>query len=196
VKAFGLDGFKSASWSSRKIENDRGSLEGTAQCATGGAVPLTIEMIKEGGTWKVLSIKGPQAGASTGPITAKEPAALPVPAKDEAVKMILADLMAFNNGVQSKSFDKFHSGISKLWQKQTTADQLLKAFQSFIDQEIDLTPIQSLSPEFKSAPAIDADGVLALEGEYPTTPSKVTFKLEYVAEGKDWKLIGVKVKCR
>lgn len=196
VKGYGLDGFQSASWSNRKIENDRGVLEGTVQCKTGGAVPLTLEMIKEGGTWKVLSIKGPQAGASTGPIIEKETATLPAPTKDEAAKMAMTALLAFNEGIQTKSFEKFHAGISKLWQKQITPAQLLEAFQTFIDKKIDLAPIQSLSPEFKSAPAIDADGVLALEGEYPTTPNKVIFKLEYVAEDKAWKLLGVNVKYR
>ena len=80
VKAYGLDGFESASWSSRNITNDRGTLEGTARTKSGGSVPLTIEMIKEDGTWKVLSIKGPQAGASTGPIIEEEPAATAKPA--------------------------------------------------------------------------------------------------------------------
>lgn len=69
VKGFGLEGFQSASWSNRQINNDRGTLEGTAHCKNGGSVPVTLELIKEGGTWKVLAIKGPQTGASTGPIS-------------------------------------------------------------------------------------------------------------------------------
>jgi len=193
VKSFGLDGFQSASWSSRKIENDRGTLDGTAHCKSGGSVPLTLEMIKEGGTWKVIAIRGPQTGASTGPILQDDAAVPPAPAAAEAAGMTLAALMAFNEGVEAKSFDKFHASISKLWQKQTTPAKLLEAFQSFIDKEIDLTGIKSLSPVFKSPPAVDSDGVLVLEGEYPTTPNKVIFRLKYVTEDKAWKLLGFKV---
>jgi len=193
VKGFGLDGFQSASWSNRKIENDRGTLDGTAHCKSGGSVPLTLEMIKEGGTWKVLSIKGPQTGASTGPIIQNETAAPPAPTAAAAAKMAMVSLMAFNEAIQAKSFDKFHAGISDLWQKQITPAKLLEVFQPFINAKIDLADIQPLSPVFKSPPAVDSDGVLVLEGEYPTTPNKVTFRLKYVTEDKTWKLLGVKV---
>jgi hypothetical protein len=193
VKAYGLDGYQSASWSSRNIKNDRGTLEGTVQCKSGGAVPLTIEMIKEAGTWKVLSIMGPKTGASTGPIIEKESADLPVPGKEEAAKLAATSLLAFNQAVLSKSFDKFHAGISKLWREQTTPDDLRKIFQTFIDKEIDIAAIETLTPDFKSAPAINADGFLVLEGEYPVEPGKVQFRLKFVGEANAWKLVGVKV---
>jgi hypothetical protein len=195
VKAYGLDGFQSASWSNRKISNDRGFLEGTATTKSGGSVPLTIEMIKENGTWKVLSIKGPQTGASTGPIIGEEPAppALAAPAADEAARLALASLLLFNNAIQTKSFDPFHGGISKLWQEQITPAKLLEIFQPFITAQIDLAVIKPVNPVFTSPPAVNADGVLLLDGHYPTTPNKVYFKLKYVAENKLWKLIGVNV---
>jgi hypothetical protein len=193
VKAYGLDGFQSASWSNRNISNDRGTLEGTAQCKNGGSVPLTIEMIKESGTWKVLSIKGPQTGASTGPIIEKEAVPMAAPATAEAAKLALASLLSFNDAIQTKSFDKFHAGISQLWQEQTTPGKLREIFQTFIDKGIDIVAIKTLSPAFKTAPAVNSDGVLILEGEYPVEPGKVQFKLKYVTEGKAWKLVGVNV---
>jgi hypothetical protein len=193
VKAYGLDGFQSASWSNRNIKNDRGTLEGTVQCKSGGAVPLTLEMIKEAGTWKVLSIMGPHTGASTGPIIENEDAGPPAPAKDEAAKLATAALLAFNQAILTKSFDKFHAGISKLWREQTTPDELRGKFQTFIDKEIDIAAIETLNPDFKSAPALNDDGFLVLEGEYPVEPGKVRFKLKFISEAKVWKLVGVNV---
>jgi hypothetical protein len=195
VKSYGLDSFQSASWSNRNVSNDRGTLEGTATTKSGGAVPLTIEMIKENGTWKVLSIKGPQTGASTGPIIAQEsaPPALAAPPADEAARLALASLLLFNEAVQAKSFVTFHAGISKLWQEQITPAKLLEIFQPFITAQIDLAAIKPVNPVFNTPPAVNADGVLLLDGHYPTTPNKVYFKLKYVAENKLWMLIGVNV---
>ncbi len=202
TKAYGLDGFQSASWSNRKINNDRGILEGTARTKTGGSVPLTIEMILENGIWKVLSIKGPQVGASTGPVIENEPddisiPALAAPTPDEASRLVLASILAFNDAVQAKSFDAFHAGISTQWQEQITPAKLLEVFQSFISSEIDLTPVKSVSPVFKSPPAMNDDGILLLEGSYPTTPNKVYFKLKYVAQDdKAWKLFGLNINVK
>ena len=196
VKAYGLNDYQSASWANRKITNDRGLLEGTATTKTGGAVPLTIEMINEGGTWKVLTIKGPQAGASTGPIINNEPTTTTptAPPAAEAGRMALVSMLAFNAAIQSQSFDTFYLGIAKLWQEQITAAKLLDIFQSFIDAKIDLAGVKDVSPIFATAPAINDDGVLLLEGYYPTAPKKVYFKLKYVNEDQSWKLIGVNVK--
>ena len=201
VKAYGLNDYQSASWANRKITNDRGYLEGTATTKAGGAVPLTIEMINEGGTWKVLTIKGPQTGASTGPIIDNEPAtttpsAPPAPPAAEAGRMALVSMLAFNAAIQSQSFDTFHLGIAKLWQEQITAAKLLDIFQSFIDAKIDLAGINDVSPIFATAPAVNSDGVLLLEGYYPTTPKKVYFKLKYVNEDRTWKIIGVNVNVK
>jgi hypothetical protein len=196
IQKFGLKGYESASWSNRNISNDRGVLEGTAHTQSGGSVPLTLELIKEGETWKVLSIKGPQPGASSGPIIAKEDAPQAVPSSEEANRMVLASLLAFNEALQAKSFETFHAGISNLWQEQITPAKLLEVFKPFIDAEINLAPIKPLTPVFKSPPAINEDGVLILEGDYPTEPSKVYFTLKYVSENKAWKLIGVNVNVK
>jgi hypothetical protein len=195
IKSFGLDGYQSASWSNRNINNDRGVLEGTAHTKSGGSVPLTMEMIKESGTWKVLSIKGPQTGASSGPIIAEE-SAQTVPSTEESARLVLTSLLFFNEAIQAKSFDTFHGRISKIWQDQITPAKLLEIFQPFIDAKIDLAGIKPIAPVFKSPPAINSEGVLVLEGQYPTTPNKVYFTLKYVSENKAWKLIGVNVNVK
>lgn len=199
VKGFGLDGYQSASWSNRQVQNDRGTLEGTARTKAGGAVPLTLEMIKENGNWKVLSVKGPQAGARTGPVIEKEvedteaKPALAVPDSAAAAQLALASLMGFNHAVQQKSFTAFHAGISKAWQEEITPEKLLEVFQPFIDAEIDIALIGKLEPVFASPPAANDDGVLVLEGHYPTTPNKVYFKLKYIDEDGVWRLFGINV---
>jgi hypothetical protein len=159
-------------------------------------VPLTIEMIKEGETWKVLSIKGPQAGASSGPIIEQEPPAVAAPGTEESATLALATLLSFNEAIQAKSFDKFHAGISKTWQEEITPAELLEAFQAFVDAEIDITAIRSLTPVFTSPPAVNAKGTLVLEGHYPSKPKKVHFTLKFINERNAWKSSGVNIHIK
>jgi hypothetical protein len=196
IQKLGLEGYESASWDTRSISNDRGLLEGTAKTKSGGSVPLTMELVKEGEIWKLLSIKGTQPGASIGPIISNDDAPLGVPSSEEASRMVLASLLSFNEAIQSESFEAFHSGISNLWQEEITPDELLETFQPFIDAEIDLDLIKPLTPVFTSPPAINEDGFLILEGEYTTESSDVYFSLMYASENNAWKIAGVNVNVK
>ena len=64
VKNLGLTDFASASWSSRETKNDRARLEGSVKTRSVGKIPLTMELAKESGTWKVIYLSAPQAGVS------------------------------------------------------------------------------------------------------------------------------------
>lgn len=190
VKDLGLTDFASSSWSSRGITNDQGYVEGTVTTKSRGAIPLRMDLVKEGGTWRVYSLSAPKAGA------AAEKSAHTVPSDTELKALTLDSLMAFNKGIQAKSFVEFHKGISIVWQKQITPQQLAEAFRTFVEKELDLTPIQSLTPAFDSPASVNSDGVLILAGAYPTEPSKVHFTLKYVAENFAWKLVGINVDIK
>src|SRR5947209_544719 len=116
-----------------------------------------------------------------------------VPPAAELKTLARDSLLEFNDAVKAKDFSGFHKKISQTWQGQITAKQLLDAFQSFIDQRIDVASIATVGPVFRPEPLIDHDGVLRLEGFYPTKPAKVTFRLSYVQEKGAWKLLGVRV---
>lgn len=45
---------KKASFSSRKIENDKGYVSGTLTAADGSSTPINYDLIKENGEWKIL----------------------------------------------------------------------------------------------------------------------------------------------
>ena len=190
VNRLGLAGFRSASWSNRSIKNDRGTLEGTAKTASGSSVPLTIELIKENGLWRVLAVRSPQAGAQIGE------APKDVPPTDKVEAMALESMLDFNGAITAKSFDGFHGRISEMWRKQITPAELAEAFKPFIDAEIDLSAIKDKQPVFPTAPAINDQGVLVLNGHYPTEPKKTYFVLKYTEEEGAWKLIGIQVDVK
>lgn len=52
-----LDEFESAFWNMRSIENDTGRLEGSVTTKSGQSIPVTMELRKEDGEWKIVAIK-------------------------------------------------------------------------------------------------------------------------------------------
>ena len=119
-----------------------------------------------------------------------------VPSERELKALTRDSLLAFNRAVQAQDFTGFHKQISALWREEITAAKLKSIFQTFIEQEIDIAAVAQLEPVFDKPAAIDADGVLILVGRYPTTPTDVEFRLQYVNEKAAWKLLGIKVEVK
>jgi hypothetical protein len=117
--------------------------------------------------------------------------------KNKELKALAFDsLFAFNKAVQEKSFAHFHEErLSSLFRKQFPLEKFTAAFQVFIDKGYDISNIAKSEPVFDIPPAIDSDGLLVLQGHYPTRPNKVTFKLTYVYESSAWKLLGINVQA-
>lgn len=151
-------------------------------------VTFKLSYLQEGSAWKLMGINVQVIPfvENTGP----------VPSNRELKTLALDSLLLFNDAIQKKSFDKFYSEISELWQKEVTAGKLREIFQAFIDKEIDLTPITKVEPVFDGKPAVNDDGLLVIKGSYPTRPSKVIFELKYVYEGESWKLAGINVEVK
>jgi hypothetical protein len=158
---------------------------------------------------QIGSISNLDSKPSTSPTIFATPAATPkpvitksdaskgeVPAEAEAQDIARTSLLDFNSALQSADFTTFHGNISRVWQRQTTPEKLKTLFQSFIDGKANISQISSLEAKFSPAPSIErTQGVktLVLNGEYATTSIPTTFELKYIAEGKNWKLIAIKV---
>jgi hypothetical protein len=119
-----------------------------------------------------------------------------LPSDAELKALALESLMSFNQAVVGKDFTPFHKHIAARWRAEVTPTKLKTLFESYIDQGVDLSFIKGIDPTFQPAPAIDADGVLVLQGSYPTEPTKLDFRLKYMVEKKAWKLIGIKVEAK
>jgi hypothetical protein len=151
-------------------------------------VTFKLSYLQEGSAWKLMGINVQAIPfvENTGK----------VPSEKELKALALDSLLSFNDAIQTKSFEKFHNKIAKLWQKEVTPDKLLQIFQAFIDKEVDISSIAKLTPIFAKVPAVNDDGLLVLQGSYPTKPSKVTFELKYVYEDENWKLAGINVQVK
>ena len=125
---------------------------------------------------------------SLGPAGAQQ-----VPAPGQIQALVKATMLDFALAVKAKDFAGFYKNIAKFWQARTSSNELAQIFKSFIDQEIDLTVLDDLTPSFTKKPALNGQAWLVIEGAYPTKPSAVDFNLKYKIEGSDWKLVGIEV---
>jgi hypothetical protein len=114
-----------------------------------------------------------------------------LPSEAELQDIAKTTLLDFNDAVQQEDFTTFYSHICKPWQKQTTPEGLKTTFQGFIDKDISIASISGLDAQFSPAPSVGREvgyKTLKLEGKYLTSPNVTKFELNYIPEGKDWKL--------
>lgn len=180
--------FKEASWSSREISGGQGELEGAVTTDTGGIVPIKLTFVKEGGEWKIYSIRKPTAGLQVD-------SSLPeVPGKADQVALIKRSMRDFTVSVERKNMEHFHGTVSKLWQQQITVEELDEVFSVAYDFDWDLTAIQSLQPVVEPVSGLGEHGDLILRGYFPTRPDQFHFEQKYIYEGIDWRLYGFSYK--
>ena len=187
-----LTEYKSASWGERSFEGDTGKLAGTIETNSGGSIPLTMNLIKNGDSWKIYSIYKPASGIQTETPSVKiqEKKQPVIPSKEEINKLTQASILLFANGINAKSMSDFYTNISSFWQKETSIDALDKAFQPFFDAGIDFTVLKELQPIIDKEPLLTKENELIIEGHYPISPSVATFRNIYLNENGQWKLTG------
>ena len=151
-------------------------------------VSFKLKYVQEKSAWKLLGINVK--------VVPLEENAGPVPSEEEAKRLALDSLLAFNKALQAKSFDSFYAQIAKIWQGQTTAAKLAAIFQPLILTGSDLSPIAKMELVFDPRPALNENNLLVLKGSYPAQPGKVSFELKYVYEEQSWELFGINVNLK
>ncbi len=146
-------------------------------------VQFRLKYVSESDAWKLIGIKLNVAPAG----------AAKLPSEKEARALALDSLIALNQAVTTNDFADFYQQIAAAWQAQTTAEKLRDNFQSLIDKEADFGLIANVTPTFSKPPAINGEGILEMEGFYPTRPQQLHFKLGYLYEEPKWRLVQIKV---
>lgn len=185
-----LSSYKEASWSSREVSGSRGELTGTITTESGGSVPVKMIFVKENDAWKIYAIQKPAAGLLT------EKSAPTVPGKTEQIALVKQSTYNFVASVSRKDMGHFRSTISNLWQQQFSTEQLNQSYKAVMDSGANWLALNQLEPVLTSEASIDKDGVLVINGYYPTTPSRVYIVQKYVNEGGAWKLIGLHLQVK
>lgn len=192
ARSNGLEGYRSASWFSRSIDNNVGKLEGTLTLAT-GEIPVTMQLVKGEQGWQVQNLSKAAAGALTQ--SEAPPARAEVAAPDEAAQreLVAGTLKALADSINAQDFGILHSHVGSRFQAVADAERLAEVFHEFVEEQVDLSVVQAMQPVIGTA-NVDAAQVLHLDGYYDTQPSRTHFKLQYEREGEEWKLIELDVQ--
>lgn len=206
IRELGLDEVASAEWSPPEITGREARVPVIVQTKSGGAHSFVVTLVEESGVWRVYALRSPKGESSrrmdnrfslVGKGAAFTDAlSHPVPDDKEVRALIGETLLLFNDAIQQKSFAEFYERVSLAWQKQLTQGQLQRAFQPFIDKEVDLGGIRSVEVVIDQPPTINTEGLLLVSGHYPTSPYKVFFALKFVYELPRWKLFGIDVNLQ
>ncbi len=184
--------YKSSSWSARSVENSIGRLEGSILTEEKGEIPIKLTFVKENDRWKILSINKEFAGIiKTDKKISKE-----IPPDSILIRLSNQSIIELGKSINKRDFEDFYLSIAKFWQLRTNKEELMKAFQSFIDNNINLVGISGVDPVISEKPSFNKDDFLLISGYYPTEPAMVYFHLKFTYEHPEWKLVGIKVNLK
>lgn len=195
----------SCNWLKAEPQDRDIRLTGEVKSADGKGVPIIVRLTLERGEWRVFSLRNPdRAGKKeidrfslVGKGEAFNTAAShEMPPLETVQKLTRDSLLLFNEAIQRQDFAEFYSKVSQEWQEQLTLGQLQRAFQPFIDNRVDISSIEKLQPLFDKAPQVQSDGILIVEGHYPSKPLAAFFRLRFAYNFPYWKLFGVELQVR
>lgn len=94
----------------------------------------------------------------------------------------------FNNSVFKDDYKLFYNSISKIWQSQTSEEELKKSFVNVNVNKIDLNEIIKNDIVFTKPPYLDENNLLILEGYYVSKP-QLQFILKFIYEYPKWEIV-------
>ncbi|MBV6502839.1 MAG: hypothetical protein AKCLJLPJ_00894 [Fimbriimonadales bacterium] len=186
VESRELQKFRSASWSSRSVDNSTGEVRGTVEIEGVGPVKAFIVLVKTD-EWRVV-----RAVIGEDVTTGGEEVAPTIPQESEVREMVADSMSSFANAVNNGSFVEFHAEIAEVWKQQITAEELKAVFREFIEKKIDLSPVAKMEARFDRRPALEDTGILRVEGHFESQPV-TRFNLGYLQEAGAWRLASISV---
>lgn len=117
---------------------------------------------------------------------------LPDPLVEEV--MVKTSLLTLNDANITGNYDVMQAKMAKAFRDRFGADTLKQAFRSFAGKHIDIIAAKPIVAT--SAAKIDAGGALMLRGYFDTTPSRLTYELDYAISEGEWKLINIDIKVK
>ncbi len=118
---------------------------------------------------------------------------LKIPPNIEVIKMVRHWTDEFCNGVTKKDFTDLHGQFHSAFRSELNLENFTRTFQSFIDQDADLSWVRGVDPVLDSKPTISGLGVLAIEGHFPADPV-VDFRYRFIQEDSKWKMSAIRIK--
>jgi len=118
-----------------------------------------------------------------------------LPSENQLKKIAGSTMDDFTQAVRKQNFDDFYDRMSNTFKLQITPARLYGAFKGFATVKA-IEQLGQHTPILEEGMGIDKDGILKFGGHYPTQPEATTFRLTYIQEQNDWKLLGINVAMK
>lgn len=135
--------------------------------------------------------------------TAIEGDKIEIPSDEKMRAMIKEALLDFNDAVQKGDFTEFRNKVSQPFQKSATVEKFNSAFGQFFTIKTEYQQytdsLKDMEAELTAGPSLGKQSgydVLSVSGKYPLSPRNLKFELKYIPEGKEWKIIEIKVDTK
>jgi hypothetical protein len=131
------------------------------------------------------------AGAFLAPAYAAD-----IPADDEQDVLIRSTLASFNDANMTGNYSVFLAKGSKQLQQQVTVDKVAAAGEVFRRNKLFFESIVTDDYETYEKAVIDQQGALVLACVFKGDTMEVTYKLQFVQNDNEWKLLGINVNAK
>jgi hypothetical protein len=131
------------------------------------------------------------AGAFLAPAYAAD-----IPSDDEQDVLIRSTLASFNDANMTGNYSVFLAKGSKQLQQQVTVDKVAAAGEVFRRNKLFFESIVTDDYESYEEAVIDQQGALVLAGVFKGDTMEVTYKLQFVQNDNEWKLLGINVNAK
>jgi hypothetical protein len=108
-------------------------------------------------------------------------------------KLVWSSLAALDHANRTGNYSVLRDLGAPSFQANNTSATLGAIFQSLRTQQIDLSNVLLVAPNYDFAPAIIQGGLLRIRGAFPLRPVAVGFDLLFQHVGGEWRLFGMAV---
>ncbi|MEL6421197.1 MAG: hypothetical protein AAFQ42_01920 [Pseudomonadota bacterium] len=145
------------------------------------------------GVMVLLGVPNDTRAASRG---ASDTAAPRVPDLHYQALLVHSTLTALDQANRTGNYTVLRALSAPAFQRNNPPDRLAQIFAGFRRENVNLGPAVLHDPLLRRPAYIDANGLLRLDGFYPTRPLRVTFKLSFRLVDGGWRLFGLTVEPR
>jgi len=132
---------------------------------------------------------GAQPGAQAQPAQAPRPAQID---RNGVLILVRSTLLALDHANKSGNYTVLRDLAAPGFQVNTAA-RLAEIFAGHRRENLDLSGVIVIDPQFSLLPQIEANGLMRMTGFFPSVPKQVNFDLIFAPVGGQWRLFGISV---
>ena len=115
---------------------------------------------------------------------------IPTPAPEILLVMVRTALIALDQANKTNNYSVLY-GLGGPDLRANSPEKLSEMFAGVRNAKVDLQPVVVLTPQITEAPRVGANGVLVLNGLFPSQPMQIRFQIAYQPADGIWKLAGI-----